>query len=776
MSHLNNRASVLTTKTATTMRTTRPKSGLVPTNTIVTKEGQQIRAKIDATLSVSHVIRTLCINLNIPDPPKLYALRDENEVLVTNDNLRKMIKTKAKLKLVSAPEIEAAEIIEKLRDEKTQRLALFSLAKYIRESEFVDHFLQIGGLQDLIWIIENNTGNALAYALTAMQNLMDNDYGWENLGDDFIRRVVQILASPQSLINVCRPATAILRRFVEADPRSAPNPGGASTSGKQPPGVGGTVFQYGFDRVYDEMQRAPGMLETIVARLGSGDSGTKLNSMMLVNSLLSHVTEARWEQLTGALEKLGIRRAVAALMASGIEDLASAVLDFQGNLVRVAYRRKTTPVDPTGNQRHAAALSFVWQAGRLQEEVAVVHVQNGAARGTRDVLKWRRLGFATEDLRAEFDRVGVLGLDSLTSFVQDDPDYFAKVVLEQVSRAPEKRCPVARASNEVVEVLADHWSIFGLGYSTSTTFQPFFLNFTKVHILALRFFLRMWSESSATVTDFPRVVTLLRSQVKTALRRENERPWHEVERAFQESDYRAVRDRQMKELEKDDEIIGKAPVRNLREKLYKESYQFVRQQRIQCLMQGAWFINGIPLNTTVPREAIKRPARPWRFMRLDNGLKYLHYVDSAVKFTVKNGLEDLPERIEIAQIGEVSVGTCFAPPTLMRDSIDLPPSAAPKALDTSFSLISTREQPLAEQIALDHSTWADWTDGLNMLRKDGGHVATQETAAFVNALTEIGLKVKLLSLSGEKVDIPSSLDPGLPPPTCDFFFADAPPG
>lgn len=121
--------------------------------------------------------------------------------------------------------------------------------------------------------------------------------------------------------------------------------------------------------------------------------------------------------------------------------------------------------------------------------------------------------------------------------------------------------------------------------------------------------------------------------MKTALRRENERPWHEVERAFQDSDYRAVRDRQMKELEKDDEIMSKAPVRrvlparlmrmrltgpnsNLREKLYKESYQFVRQQRIQCLMQGAWFINGIPLNTPVPREAIKRPARPWRFMRL----------------------------------------------------------------------------------------------------------------------------------------------------------------
>ncbi|KZV79397.1 hypothetical protein EXIGLDRAFT_782415, partial [Exidia glandulosa HHB12029] len=35
----------------------------------------------------------------------------------------------------------------------------------------------------------------------------------------------------------------------------------------------------------------------------------------------------------------------------------------------------TTPVDPHGNQRHAGALSYIWTAGKLQEEVAV---QNGA--------------------------------------------------------------------------------------------------------------------------------------------------------------------------------------------------------------------------------------------------------------------------------------------------------------------------------------------------------------------------------------------------------------
>jgi engulfment/cell motility protein 1 len=75
-----------------------------------------------------------------------------------------------------------------------------------------------------------------------MQNLMELDYGWSNLGDDFISSVVQILASPQYLINVCRPATAILKKLVEADPRSAPGPIMASSSTRPPAAPPGTYF------------------------------------------------------------------------------------------------------------------------------------------------------------------------------------------------------------------------------------------------------------------------------------------------------------------------------------------------------------------------------------------------------------------------------------------------------------------------------------------------------------------------------------------------------
>jgi hypothetical protein len=63
--------------------------------------------------------------------------------------------------------------------------------------------------------------------------------------------------------------------------------------------------------------------------------------------------------------------------------------------------------------------------------------------------------------------------------VESDPDFskastvllfqiielnqFQQVVLEQLSRDEERRCPIAKASNEVVELLSEHWAIFAPG-------------------------------------------------------------------------------------------------------------------------------------------------------------------------------------------------------------------------------------------------------------------------------------------------------------------------
>lgn len=126
-----------------------------------------------------------------------------------------------------------------------------------------------------------------------------------------------------------------------------------------------------------------------------------------------------------------------------------------------------------------------------------------------------------------------------------------------------------------------------------------------------------------------------------------------------------------------------------------------------------------------------------------------------MKFAVRNGIEDLPERIDVSLISEVATGTCAPYPqayirnaTLdQSEALSYGPSSPSAASSLSFSLLTASGASIADQIAPDLTMWADWVDGLNMLRRDGGHVASTETEKYVKALTEIGLKIRLLSAS-----------------------------
>lgn len=81
---------------------TRQGKAVVPTNHVTTKDGTVVRARIDPTLTVEDVIRQLCLSLKLKDPPAMFSLRDEDDTLVTTENLNKMIKSRANLKCVRA--------------------------------------------------------------------------------------------------------------------------------------------------------------------------------------------------------------------------------------------------------------------------------------------------------------------------------------------------------------------------------------------------------------------------------------------------------------------------------------------------------------------------------------------------------------------------------------------------------------------------------------------------------------------------------------------------
>lgn len=55
------------------------------------------------------------------------------------------------------------------------------------------------------------------------------------------------------------------------------------------------------------------------------------------------------------------------------------------------------------------------------------------------------------------------------------------------------------------------------------------------------------------------------------------KPWHTLEQDFLECEYRAIRDRQMQELEAEDDLLSKVPVRSVHRSARSESCTHVKQ-------------------------------------------------------------------------------------------------------------------------------------------------------------------------------------------------------
>jgi hypothetical protein len=70
--------------------------------------------------------------------------------------------------------------------------------------------------------------------------------------------------------------------------------------------------------------------------------------------------------------------------------------------------------------------------------------------------------------------------------------------------------------------------------------------------------------------------------------------------------------------------------------------QFVKEQRIRCLLQGSWFPATVDRRPDGSRIDIH--SVPWRYVRLSHNRRYLHYCDYERETTYEPKLEELPEK------------------------------------------------------------------------------------------------------------------------------------
>lgn len=210
-----------------------------------------------------------------------------------------------------------------------------------------------------------------------------------------------------------------------------------------------------------------------------------------------------------------------------------------------------------------------------------------------------------------------------------------------------------------------------------------------------------------------------------------------------------------------------------RERLHKESVQFMQEQRIRCLLTGAWF----PAITTSTNTS--RPDSPsslngptitaWRFVQLSPSRRHVHHSTHTKKPDSNPAISEMPQRIDVNNISSVvsNVRSSDMPSSQPHTGPD--DSAAKKADGTntpgatitqltihgsnSGPRLTPRpesERPLLELQTTDSTLASEWLDGLLMLLDQ--QPITAETHKMIHAIEDWGLKVRMLSLEWDDVE------------------------
>jgi hypothetical protein len=393
--------------------------------------------------------------------------------------------------------------------------------------------------------------------------------------------------------------------------------------------------------------------------------------------------------------------------------------------------------------------------------------------------KWRRLGFETESPAWEFDPTGFLGMMDLTDFVRKQEDNFQKLLLEQSSRPMRERCPIARASLAVTAILYEHFEVDKSDVEDAKSYQvldgmknydkifsPLLLQWSRLHTAGLQVFFRLWKSTGAEQGDFDKVAELVRILIAQAVGQASRtKDIHEVEEELAEFEYTRLRNLQMELLEQNFEDQWGQHLGQVRDELKHEALQFVKEQRIRCLLQGSWFPRNVqPKGSVDENHSTKNAHASWRFVRLSHNRRYLHYANFDTQGSYEPSLDQLHEKIDLSTISSV-VSNVSAPnddassvssASTLKDLSQTPAKHTSTTKITINSFVassdrhsrSSREDPIERAILTlsppTHSLASEWLDGLLMLLNQTP--ITAETNKLIGLVSDYGLKIRLLNV------------------------------
>jgi engulfment/cell motility protein 1 len=679
-------------------------------------------------------------------------------------------------------------------EDAMRKMAVFKLQSSINDPSFADVFISSGGLNVLRRLIMSTGGNTLAYALQSLSRLLEVDMGWEIFestgAGELVERVVELIVT-HPLVNILRGAMSILVAVV-SHPQT-------SRDAIRIPGA------FGFRALKPAVAVYPQFFEMVVSQLNSADHALCANALMLLNALMrdaitndggsgggkSSGTGEDWPKFIKRLQDLGVVKSVYSLMqSSALQDLAHPLLEYQALTKLLLRKWRDIPVD-LETPEHRRGLKGLHLASAPEKKETArpstardESIDNGtegqlespsaSKKGSKkhNPEKWRRLGFQAESPALEFDTTGFLGLMDLTDYVRRHEDGFQKLLLEQSSKPLHERCPIARASLAVTAILYEHFEVDTSDVDEAKNylildgmknydklFRPLLLQWPRLHTASLHAFFRLWKSTGAEQADFEKVAELVRILVEQVVGQSlRTRDLQEAEEELAEFEYSRLRDLQMEVLELTFEDEWGQHLLQVRDELKHEALQFVKEQRIRSLLQGAWF----PKVTPNRDEDSKSLSGSWRYVKLSRNRRYLHYAEFESQLKHDPALESLNGKIDLSTISSVVSNVSASQDdgtSISSSSTVKSPSHAPKQTSTTRITINSyaarddksqssdeepAERPILTLLPPTHSLASEWLDGLLMLLNQAP--ITAETNKLVGLVSEYGLKIRLLNV------------------------------
>ncbi|KAI9370971.1 ELMO/CED-12 family-domain-containing protein [Aspergillus egyptiacus] len=672
-----------------------------------------------------------------------------------------------------------SELVERLGSDEdaVRKMAAFKLQSSIGDPSFADIFIAEDGLSRLRYLSLHASGNTLAYSLTSFARLLEVDKGWECVDQELVERVVELIVN-HPLVNILRGAMSILVSIV-----SHPYSGGRLSQNGA----------FGFRALKPAIAIYPQFLEMLVSRLSSADHALCANALQLINSLMrdsvANDSEHEWPKFIQKLQDLGVIKAVYSLMqGTALQDHAHPLIEFQ-SLTKVLLRKwRDIPLD-LDKPEHRRALKGIHLAG-TQEKCSEPGSDVRSKKPSPD--KWQRLGFETESPVLQFEEMGFLGMMDLADFVRTYQDEFQKMLLEQSTKPAEQRCPIARASLSVTSILYDHFEVDKSDIEDSKSylilesrsnldklFKPLLLHWTRLHVAGLHAFFRLWKSTSAEVEDYDKIVELVRILIESVVGgAPRTKDVQDVEEEIADFDYSRLRNLQMEVLELTYEDVWGQHLRQVREELQHEALQFVKEQRIRCLLQGAWFPNDSHMKMDGKLGCCK-----WRYVQLSHNRRFLHFGDFDNVDINRPELDALSGKIDLSTVSSVvsnvsassdnassSTVKSMSPSRVSSMKITIhgyvhstsahSDSQKPNNHARSASRATQKEATLLTLRPESPSIASEWLDGLLMLLNQ--QPITAETSKLVKLISNYGLKIRLLNVrfddvvfAGEAPNVPS---------------------